>query len=63
MGGACGEGDHVKTIKTIFVAGKNKIIRQESVLDERFRNKGLFYTSYKMAISDQNPMLNVNYFL
>ena len=30
---------------------------------ERFRIKGLFYTSYKMAISVQNPMLKMSYFL
>ena len=61
MGGACGDG--VKTIKTIFVAEKFKFFGKKVFSGERFRIKGLFYTSYKMAFSVQSPMLKVNYFL
>ena len=61
MGGAC--GDLVKTIKTMFVTEKFKFFGKEVFSGERFRFKGLFYTSYKMAISVQNPVLKVNYFL
>ena len=61
MGGAC--GDRVKTIKTIFVAEKVKFFGKNVFSGERLRIKGLFYTSCKIAISIQNPMLKVNYFL
>ena len=61
MGGAC--GDRVKTIKTIFVAEKIYFFGKKVFSGERLRIKGLFCTSYKMAISVQNPMLKVNYFL
>ena len=53
----------VKTIKTTFVAEQFKFFGNTVFSGERFRYKRLFYTSYKMAISDQNPMLKVNYFL
>ena len=61
MRGAC--GDREKTMKTIFVAEKSNFIRKKVFSGERFRIKGLFYTSYNMAISIQNTMLKVNYFL
>ena len=61
MGEAC--GDRVKTIKTTFVAEKSNFFGKKVLSGERFRIKGLFYTSYNMAISAQNPMLKVNYFL
>ena len=61
MGGAC--GDRVKTIKTKFVAEKVKFFGKKVFSSERLRIKGLFYTSYKMAISVKIPMLKVNYFL
>ena len=51
----------VKTIKTIFVAGKK--IGKKVFPGERFTMKGLFYTSFKMAISVQIPMSKVIYFL
>ena len=60
MGGAC--GDHVKTVKTMFVF-ENLFFGKTVFSDERFRIMELFYTSYKIAISVQNSMLNVNYFL
>ena len=53
-----------KRIKTIFVAEKANFFGKKVFLGELFRIKGLFYTSYyNMAISVQNPMLKVNYFL
>ena len=52
-----------KTIKTLFVAEKANFFGKKVFSDERFRIKGLFYTSYNMAISVQNPILKVNYFL
>ena len=61
MGGEC--GDREKTKKTIFVAEKSNFSGKKVFSGERFRIKGLFYTSYNMAISVQNPMLKVNYFL
>ena len=60
MSGAC--GDLLKTIKTIFVAEKFNIFGKDVFSGERFRIKGLFYASYKMTISVQNPMLKLNYF-
>ena len=52
-----------KPIRTIFVAEKVKFFDKKVFSGEGFRIKGLFYTNYKMAISVQNPMLKVNYFL
>ena len=52
-----------KTIKTIFVTVKANFFGKKVFSGERFRTKELFYTSYNMAISVQNPMLKVNYFL
>ena len=61
MSGAC--GDLVKTIKTIFIAEKFNFFGKKVFSGELFRITGLFYTSYEMAISVQNPMLKVTYFL
>ena len=55
--------DRVKLIKTIFVTEKFKFFGKKVFSCKRFRFNGLFYTSYKMAISVQNPMLKVNNFL
>ena len=41
----------------------DKFFSKEVFSGERFRTKGLFYTSYKMTISVQNHMFKVNYFL
>ena len=49
--------------KTIFVAETLKFVEKKVFSGERFTIKGLFYTSYKMAISVQIPMLKVNYFI
>ena len=51
-----------KTIKTIFVVEKANFFGKEVFPDERFKIKVLFYTSYNIAISIQNPILKVNYF-
>ena len=40
-----------KTIKTIFVAEKANFFGKKVFSGERFRIKGLFYTSYNMSIS------------
>ena len=61
MSGAC--GDLVKTIKTILVSEKLNFFVKKVFSGERFRIKVLFYTSYNVAISVQNPMMKVNYFL
>ena len=42
---------------------KFKFFVKEVFSAEQFTINGLFYTSYKMAISVQNRMLKVNYFL
>ena len=47
----------------MFVAEKLNFFDKKLFSGERFRIMGLFYTSYKMAISVQNLMLKVNYFL
>ena len=39
-----------KTIQTIFVAEKKQFFSKKVFSGERFRIKGLFYTSYNMAI-------------
>ena len=52
-----------ETIKTIFVAKKANFFGKKVFSGERFRIKGLFSTSYNMAISVQNLLLKVNYFL
>ena len=49
MGRAC--GDRVKMIKTIFFAEKINFFGKKMFSSERFRIEGLFYTSYRMAIS------------
>ena len=61
MGGVCGY--RVKTITTIFVQEKSNFFGKKVFSCERFRIKGLFYTSYNMAISVQNSILKVNSFL
>ena len=61
MGVAC--GDRVKTIKTILVAEKFNFFGKKVFSGERFRIKESFYTSFKIAISVQNPMLKMNYLL
>ena len=43
--------------------GKIRFLCKKVFSGERFRIKGLFYSSYTMAISVQNSMLKVNYFL
>ena len=50
-----------KNDKNDIRRGKVKSFGEKAFSGERFRIKGLFYTSYKMAISVQNPMLEVNY--
>ena len=55
MGGACG-----LCVNTIFVAEKFAFFGKKVFSAERFTIKRLFYTSYKMAISVQIPMLKVN---
>ena len=52
-----------RTLKTIFVAEKFEFSGKEVFSGERFTIKELFYTSYNMAISVQNLMLNMNYYL
>ena len=47
----------------IFIADKFKFFSKKVFSGKLFRTTGLFYTSYKMAISVQNPMFKVNYFL
>ena len=63
MGEACGDGE--ENDKNDLRRGKKRnFFGKKVLLGERFRIKGLQgYTSYKMAISAQNPMLKVNYFL
>ena len=58
MGEACGD-----RVKTIFVAEKSNVFGKKVFSGERFRIKGLFYTSYNMDTSVQTPMLKVNYLL
>ena len=63
MSGACVlSARSRKTIKTIFVVEKIEFLGRR-VSGERFPIKGLFYTSYNMVLSVQNPMWKVNYFL
>ena len=60
MGGAC--GDRVKTIKTIFFAEKFNFFGKKVFSGERFRIKGLFYTSCNIAISVQKPHFEGEHF-
>ena len=52
-----------KNNKNDIRRGKIQFLRQGSVFRRTIHNKRLFNTSYKMAISVQNSMLKVNYFL
>ena len=48
---------------TVLVGGKIEISSAEECFQANDSQKGVFDTGYKMAISVQNPMLKVNYFL
>ena len=49
-----------KNDKNDIRRGKFNFFGKKLFSGEQFRIKGLFYTSYKMAYSVQNPMLKVN---